>query len=146
MILLILIWGYAWIATKIALRYASALDVSVVRVALGTLFLFAFLLWSKASLRPAHWKWLIVIGLLQTAMFTITNVLALDTTPLDFVASKEHLHVIINRIKGIFFCIKNLEITAFTSTAKIFKSKFCGDVWLCSCIVECNSANELIFC
>jgi deoxyguanosine kinase len=29
-----------------------------------------------------------------------TNVLALDTTPLDFVASKEHLHVIINRIKG----------------------------------------------
>ena len=73
MILLILIWGYAWIATKIALRYASALDVSVVRVALGTLFLFAFLLWSKASLRPAHWKWLIVIGLLQTATFSFMN-------------------------------------------------------------------------
>ena len=77
-VLLILIWGYAWVATKIALRYASALDVSVIRVGLGTLFLFAFLLWSKASLRPAHWKWLIVIGLLQTATFTLTNVLALD--------------------------------------------------------------------
>lgn len=78
MILLILIWGYAWIAAKIALRYASALDVSVIRVVFGTLFLFAFLLWSKASLRPAHWKWLIVIGLLQTAAFTISNALALD--------------------------------------------------------------------
>ena len=29
-----------------------------------------------------------------------THVLALDTTSLDFVARKEHLHVIINRIKG----------------------------------------------
>ena len=29
-----------------------------------------------------------------------TNVLTLDTTPLDFVASKEHLHFIINRIKA----------------------------------------------
>jgi drug/metabolite transporter (DMT)-like permease len=78
MILLILIWGYAWIAAKIALRYASALDVSVIRVVFGTLFLFGFLIWSKASLRPSHWKWLIVIGVLQTAAFTIANALALE--------------------------------------------------------------------
>ncbi|MGD8789817.1 MAG: EamA family transporter [Burkholderiales bacterium] len=77
MLLLVLIWGYAWIASKIALRYASALDFSVIRVVFGSVFLFAFLLWSKASLRPTHWKWLIVIGLLQTATFTITNSLAL---------------------------------------------------------------------
>ena len=77
MILLILIWGYAWIANKIALHYASALDAAVVRLGFGTLFLLAFLLWSKASLRPAHWKWLIVIGLLQTTGLTMSNNLAL---------------------------------------------------------------------
>jgi drug/metabolite transporter (DMT)-like permease len=77
MILLVLIWGYTWIAAKIALRYASAFDVSVVRVVFGTLFLLAFMIWSRASLRPAHWKWLIVIGILQTAAFTICNTLAL---------------------------------------------------------------------
>lgn len=48
------------------------------RVILGTLFLFAFLVWSKASLRPAHIKWLILVGILQTAAFTIFNTLALD--------------------------------------------------------------------
>ena len=29
-----------------------------------------------------------------------TNVLKLDTSPLDFVASKEHLNLIVNRIKS----------------------------------------------
>jgi drug/metabolite transporter (DMT)-like permease len=77
MILIILLWGYAWIAAKIALRYAGALDAAVVRLVFGTLFLFAFLVWSKASLRPKHWKWLIVIGLLQTAGLTMSNNLAL---------------------------------------------------------------------
>ena len=64
MILLLFLWGYAWIAAKISLRYASPFDASVVRVVLGTLFLFVFLLWSKAPLRPKHIKWLIVIGIL----------------------------------------------------------------------------------
>ncbi len=77
MVLLILLWGYAWITAKIALRYASVLDATAVRLVFGTLFLFAFLLWSKSSLRPEHWKWLIVIGLLQTAGLTLFNNLGL---------------------------------------------------------------------
>ena len=77
MLLLILLWGYAWITAKIALRYAGALDAAAVRLVFGTLFLFAFLLWSKSSLRPEHWKWLIVIGLLQTAGLTLFNNLGL---------------------------------------------------------------------
>jgi drug/metabolite transporter (DMT)-like permease len=54
------------------------LDASVTRVILGTLFLFMFLVWLKASLRPAHTKWLILVGMLQTAAFTIFNTLALE--------------------------------------------------------------------
>lgn len=77
MILIILIWGYAWITAKIALRYASALDASAVRLVFGTLSLLAFLLWSKTTLRPKHWRWLIAVGLLQTAALTLGNNLAL---------------------------------------------------------------------
>ena len=73
MVLLMFLWGYAWIAAKISLRYASPLDVAVVRVMLGTAFLFAFLVWSRASLRPTHYKWLIVTGVLQTSAFTLFN-------------------------------------------------------------------------
>jgi len=78
MVLLVFIWGYALVAAKIALRYASPLGASVTRVILGTLFLFMFLVCSKASLRPAHIKWLILVGMLQTAAFTIFNTLALE--------------------------------------------------------------------
>lgn len=78
MILLMFIWGYSWITAKIALRYASPLDASVIRLVLGTLFLFAFLVWSKATLRPLHIKWLIIVGILQTAAFTVFNTLALE--------------------------------------------------------------------
>ena len=77
MALLILLWGYAWIAAKIALRYASPFDTSVVRVVFGSLFLLGFLMWSKSSWRPTHVKWLILIGVLQTAAFTMFNTLAL---------------------------------------------------------------------
>jgi drug/metabolite transporter (DMT)-like permease len=77
MLVLVLIWGYSWITSKIALSYASPLDFSVVRVVLGTLSLFVFLVWSKASLRPQHFRWVIFIGIVQTAAFIVLNTWAL---------------------------------------------------------------------
>lgn len=77
MLLLILIWGYAWIAAKIALRYASAYDFAVIRVVFGSLFLLAFLVWTKSSWRPTHFKWLIIVGILQTSAFIAFHTMAL---------------------------------------------------------------------
>src|SRR5712691_3927199 len=78
MVALVLIWGYSWITSKIALSYASPLDFSVVRVVLGTLSLLVFLLWSKASLKPQHFRWALFIGMVQTAAFIILNTWALS--------------------------------------------------------------------
>lgn len=77
MILLVLLWGYTFIVVKVALRHASAFDVSVMRVVLGSLSLFAFVLWARAPWRPQHFKSLLVVGLLQTTAFTILQTLAL---------------------------------------------------------------------
>lgn len=78
MIALVLLWGYSWITSKIALNYASPLDFSVVRVVLGSASLFIFMLWSRASLRPQYIGWAIFIGLVQTAAFIVFNTWALS--------------------------------------------------------------------
>lgn len=77
MLLLVLIWGYSWITSKIALNYASPLDFSAVRLVIGTVSLLVFLVWSRASLRPQHFRWVIVIGVVQTAAFIVLNTWAL---------------------------------------------------------------------
>jgi len=38
---LILIWGYSWVAMKIALRHAHPFDFAAIRVGIGAAFLFA---------------------------------------------------------------------------------------------------------
>ena len=68
-----------------------------------------------------------------------------DSATGDFDIQKKHIHD-----RGEYVITAGLTNNGVLGKsdikAKIFKSKFCGDVWLCSRIVECNSANELIFC
>ena len=40
MVLLVILWGYAWITSKIGLAYASPMDVVALRLELGILTLF----------------------------------------------------------------------------------------------------------
>ena len=77
MILLVILWGYSWITSKLGLSYASPLDFAAIRVELGVLTLFIGLLWTRSSLRPQHWPSLIFIGLIQTFAFIILNTWAL---------------------------------------------------------------------
>jgi drug/metabolite transporter (DMT)-like permease len=78
MVALVAIWGYSWITSKIGLTYASFLDFSVVRVVLGTASLLIFLLWTKTSLRPQPFKWILFIGFVQTTLFIVLNSWALS--------------------------------------------------------------------
>ena len=78
MVFLVIMWGYSWITSKIGLDYASPLDFATVRVLLGIVFLFLFLLWSRASLRPRHFRWVVFIGIVQTSAFIILNTWALS--------------------------------------------------------------------
>ena len=78
MILLVILWGYSWITSKLGLFYASPLDFAAIRVEFGVLTLFIGLLWTRSSLRPQHWPALILIGLIQTSGFIILNTWALS--------------------------------------------------------------------
>jgi drug/metabolite transporter (DMT)-like permease len=78
MVLLVILWGYAWITSKIGLNYASPLDVVALRLELGVLTLFIGLLWTGRPLKPQHWQALLMIGLIQTGAFLLLNTWALS--------------------------------------------------------------------
>ncbi len=78
MVLLVVLWGYAWITSKIGLEYASPMDVVALRLVLGILTLFVGLLWTRRPLKPQHWQALLMIGLIQTGAFLLLNTWALS--------------------------------------------------------------------
>jgi drug/metabolite transporter (DMT)-like permease len=78
MVLLVILWGYAWITSKIGLNYASPMDVVALRLELGVLTLFIGLLWTGRPLKPQHWQALLMIGLIQTGAFLLLNTWALS--------------------------------------------------------------------
>ena len=52
LVLLIPIWGYGWVAAKIALEYSQPLTFAALRVALGAACLFLVMIVMRRSLRP----------------------------------------------------------------------------------------------
>lgn len=78
MILLVILWGYSWITSKIGLDYASPVDVVALRTGLGILTLLVAIIWTRNSIRPQHWQALLWIGLIQTGAFLLLNTWALS--------------------------------------------------------------------
>lgn len=72
------VWGYSWVATKIATRDASPLLVAFLRSAVGAAALLLFLPLSGRSLRPTPFGPTLVYGLLQTAGFTLLAAVAVS--------------------------------------------------------------------
>jgi hypothetical protein len=58
-----LIWGYNWVVMKESLRYAGPFDFNALRMALGSVFLFAFMAWKREPLRPPFPAGTAVLGL-----------------------------------------------------------------------------------
>jgi drug/metabolite transporter (DMT)-like permease len=77
LVLLIVIWGYSWIAMKIALRYANPFDFAALRVAIGAVFLFALVAMRKTRLTLPSYRTAFVLGLLQVGLFVALSQLAL---------------------------------------------------------------------
>jgi drug/metabolite transporter (DMT)-like permease len=69
LLLLALIWGYAWVVMKIALRYCDPWTFSALRSSLGAGALLLLLPLSGRSLRPRAVGPTVVLGLLQTTAF-----------------------------------------------------------------------------
>lgn len=78
MVVLVAIWGYSWISSKIGLAYASPLDFAAIRIELGLAALFAAMLWTRTQFAAREWGALVLIGLVQTCGFTLLNTWALS--------------------------------------------------------------------
>jgi drug/metabolite transporter (DMT)-like permease len=63
------IWGYGWVATKIALGYSDALTFAALRVPFSAACLFLVMLVLRRSLRPPPLGWTAIIALFQTTLF-----------------------------------------------------------------------------
>jgi len=63
------IWGYGWVATKVALDYSDALTFAALRVPLSAGLLFIVMIVLRKPLRPPPIGWTALIGLLQTTLF-----------------------------------------------------------------------------
>ena len=77
LLLLIFVWGYSWIAMKIALRYANPFDFAALRVAIGAIVLFAVIAVRRSPLTLRSYRTAIALGLLQVGLFVALSQLAL---------------------------------------------------------------------
>lgn len=70
LVVLSLVWGYNWVVMKRVLAYVDPFDFSALRNLLGAGALFALLAWRRQSLRPVALGPTLLLGFLQTALFT----------------------------------------------------------------------------
>lgn len=64
-----LLWGYAWVLMKSALLYMGAYTFSMFRFGVGSSVLILMVIFLKVGLPPKkYWKHIIIVGILQTAI------------------------------------------------------------------------------
>lgn len=74
---MIFIWGYSWVAMKIALRHAHPFDFASLRVAIGCAILFALVKLRGRSILLRDYRMALLLGLLQVALFVALSHFAL---------------------------------------------------------------------
>jgi drug/metabolite transporter (DMT)-like permease len=78
MAILVLVWGYAWVLTKLALAYCAPFELAALRTVVGVAALFPALVWSRRPLWPEHPWEALGVGMVQTALFLLLNNWALS--------------------------------------------------------------------
>jgi drug/metabolite transporter (DMT)-like permease len=73
------VWGYGWVATKVALEYSDAMTFAALRVPLSAACLFLVMIVLRKPLRPPPLGWTMLIGLLQTTLFVGLVITALHS-------------------------------------------------------------------
>jgi drug/metabolite transporter (DMT)-like permease len=74
---MILIWGYSWVAMKVALGYAHPLDFAAMRVGIGAALLLAIVKLQRRPIGLPAYRMAIVLGLVQVALFVLLSNFAL---------------------------------------------------------------------
>lgn len=66
---LAILWGYNWVAMKVASQYAAPLNFAALRLLLGAAVLFVVLIAMRRPLRVQHFWTVFWIGIFQSALF-----------------------------------------------------------------------------
>jgi drug/metabolite transporter (DMT)-like permease len=69
LLLLALVWGYAWVVLKLGLDYAEPFTFAAMRTTMGAVALFILLPILGRSLRPKALGWTTLLGVMQTTGF-----------------------------------------------------------------------------
>lgn len=77
LVTLALIWGYAWVAMKVALDYSAPITFAALRTFVGAVVLLLLLAALRRPMRPPALPWTLAVGLLQTTAFLACSTLAL---------------------------------------------------------------------
>jgi len=78
LVVLSLVWGYTWVAIKLATHDASPYVVAGMRLGIATLILFAMIPLTGRSLRPTPFVPTLILGLLQTTGWTLLQTFAVS--------------------------------------------------------------------
>ena len=70
LVLLAFIWGFAWVAMKVGVRYADPFTFAALRAVLSAVFLLTLLPVLRRPIRPRVLGWTVLLGLLQTTGFS----------------------------------------------------------------------------
>ena len=62
-----LIWGYHWAVMKIGLNYSGALTYSAIRCIIAAPLMLAFVKLQGRSIKVRSWRWVLLVGIVQTA-------------------------------------------------------------------------------
>lgn len=79
LVFITLVWGINWVIMKRSMQYAGPHDFNALRMVLGGLSLFAYMVWKKRPLLPPFPVWTITIGLCQTTLGTVLMMAAIQT-------------------------------------------------------------------
>ena len=79
LVVLTLIWGFNWVALKLAMQHADPVVFNTQRILVAISVLVALMVWQRKSLAPQSWIAIIVTGFFQTTINFASTTMAVAT-------------------------------------------------------------------
>jgi drug/metabolite transporter (DMT)-like permease len=79
LVVLTLIWGFNWVALKLAMQHADPVVFNTQRILVAISVLVALMVWQRKSLAPQSWIAIIITGFFQTTINFASTTMAVAT-------------------------------------------------------------------